>query len=101
MNRHGVEISENNIAQFCRDHKISEFAIFGSVLRDDFSPTSDVDVLITLTPDCGYSLFDLAVIQEQLQAIFNREVDLVEKASLKNPFRKKEILDHMEVIYAA
>lgn len=101
MNRHGVEISENKIAQFCRDHKISEFAIFGSVLRDDFSPTSDVDVLVTFTPDCRYSLFDLAVIQEQLQSIFNREVDLVEKASLKNPFRKKEILDHMEIIYAA
>lgn len=101
MNRHGVEISENKIAQFCRDHKISEFAIFGSVLRDDFSPTSDVDVLVTFTPDCRYSLFDLAIIQEQLQTIFNREVDLVEKASLKNPFRKKEILDHMEVIYAA
>ncbi len=101
MNRHGIEISENKIAQFCRDHKISEFAIFGSVLRDDFSPTSDVDVLVTFTPDCGYSLFDLAIIQEQLKAIFNREVDIVEKASLKNPFRKKEILDHMEVIYAA
>lgn len=101
MNRHGVEISENKIAQFCRDHKISEFAVFGSLLRDDFSPTSDVDVLVTFTPDCGYSLLDLAIIQEQLQAIFDREVDLVEKASLKNPFRKKEILDHMEVIYAA
>ena len=101
MNRHGVEISENKISQFCRDHKISEFAVFGSLLRDDFSPTSDVDVLVTFTPDCGYSLLDLAMIQEQLQAIFDREVDLVEKAGLKNPFRKKEILDHMEVIYAA
>lgn len=101
MNRHGVEISKNKIAQFCRDHKILEFAVFGSVLRSDFSPTSDVDVLVTFTPDCGYSLLDLAIIQEQLQAIFDREVDLVEKASLKNPFRKREILDHMEVIYAA
>lgn len=44
MNRHGVEISENIIAKFCRDHKILEFAVFGSVLRDDFNPTSDVDV---------------------------------------------------------
>ena len=101
MNRYAIEISENEIAQFCRDHKISEFAVFGSVLRDDFTPTSDVDVLVTFTPDCGYSLLDLAMIKEQLQTIFNRDVDIVEKASLKNPFRKKEILDHMEVIYAA
>ncbi|MCK5565144.1 MAG: nucleotidyltransferase family protein [Planctomycetes bacterium] len=101
MNRHGVEISEDRIAQFCREHKISEFAVFGSVLRDDFSQTSDVDVLVTFAPDCGYSLLDLAMIQEKLQNIFDREVDLVEKASLTNPFRKKDILDHMEVIYAA
>jgi predicted nucleotidyltransferase len=101
MNRHAMDIPEKKIAQFCRDHKISEFAVFGSILRDDFGPTSDVDVLVTFTDDCGYSLLDLAMIKEQLQAIFNREVDIVEKASLKNPFRKKEILDHMEVIYAA
>ena len=101
MNRHAIEISETEIAQFCQDHKISEFAIFGSILREDFSPTSDVDVLVTFTPDCRYSLLDLAMIKEQLQAIFNRDVDIVEKAGLKNPFRNKEILDHMEVIYAA
>ena len=70
MNRHGVEISKEKIAHFCRDHKISEFAVFGSVLRDDFSPKSDVDVLVTFTPDCGYSLLDLAMIQGQLQDIF-------------------------------
>ena len=101
MSRYGVEIPEKKIARFCRDHKISEFAVFGSVLRDDFNPASDVDVLVTFTPDCGYSLLDLAMIKEQLEAIFDRKVDLVEKAGLKNPFRKKEILDHMEVIYAA
>lgn len=101
MTFHGFEISEEKIADFCRDNKISEFAVFGSILTKNFRPSSDIDILVTFTPDCGYSLFELAVIQEKLQDIFGRKVDLVEKAALKNPFRKKEILDHMEVIYAA
>ncbi len=101
MNRHGIEISQSTISRFCREHKILEFAVFGSILTEDFRPESDVDVLVTFAPDCRYTLFDLAKIQEQLRVIFNRDVDLVEKAGLKNPFRRKEILDHMEVIYAA
>ncbi len=101
MTYHGFEISEEKIAGFCRENKISEFAVFGSIMTNDFRPSSDIDILVTFTPDCGYSLFELAVIQEKLQDILGRKVDLVEKAALKNPFRKKEILDHMEVIYAA
>jgi predicted nucleotidyltransferase len=101
MTFHGFEISEQKIASFCKEHKISEFAVFGSILTGDFRPSSDIDILVTFDPDCGYSLFELAVIQDKLQIFFGRKVDLVEKAALKNPFRKKKILDHMEVIYAA
>ncbi|MBW8015209.1 MAG: nucleotidyltransferase family protein [Planctomycetes bacterium] len=101
MTFHGFEISEEKIASFCRENKISEFAVFGSILTGDFRPSSDIDILVTFDANCGYSLFELAMIQEKLQNILGRKVDLVEKAALKNPFRKKDILDHMEVIYAA
>ncbi len=76
-------------------------ALFGSVLRDDFRPESDIDVLVTVTPDAPWSLFDLAEMQEELKGILGRETDLVEKEGLRNPFRRHEILNHMEVVYAA
>ena len=98
---HSIELPEERIADFCRRWKITEFAVFGSVLREDFSPDSDIDVLVTFTEDCGHSLFDLAQMQDELKAILAREVDLVEKAGLRNPFRKHAILNNMEVIYAA
>ena len=95
------EIPEKKIARLCKQWKISEFALFGSVLRNDFTAKSDIDVLITFLPNCGHSLFDLAQIQEELENILARKVDVVEKAGLQNPFRKYEILNNMEVIYAA
>jgi predicted nucleotidyltransferase len=76
-------------------------ALFGSVLRDDFGPNSDIDVLVTLEPDAALDLFDLAELQEAMEAVFHRPVDIIEKAALRNPFRKNHILQTMEVIYAA
>ncbi len=96
-----IDLPEEKIAEFCRQWKITEFALFGSVLRDVFRPDSDIDVLVTFTDDCGHSLFDLVQMQEQLKTILAHEVDLVEKAGLRNPFRRHNILNNMEVIYAA
>ena len=101
MKFHNIDIPEERIADFCRRWKVVELALFGSVLRDDFRPDSDIDVLVTFTADCGWSLFDLAEMREELKDIFQREVDLVEKEGLRNPFRRHEILNHMEVVYAA
>ena len=101
MKFHNIELPEERIAEFYRRRKVTELALFGSVLRDDFGPDSDIDVLVTFTPDCGWSLFDLAQMQEELKDIFQREVDLVEKEGLRNPFRRHEILNNMEVVYAA
>ena len=101
MRFHEIDLPKEKIADFCQRWKITEFALFGSVLRDDFGPDSDIDVLATFAEDCGYSLFDLAQIQEELKAILAHEVDLVEKGSLRNPFRRHAILNNMEVIYAA
>ena len=96
-----INLPKEKIAEFCRQWKITEFALFGSVLRDDFRSDSDIDVLVTFADDCGHSLFDLVQMQEQLKTILAHEVDLVEKAGLRNPFRRHHILNNMEVIYAA
>ena len=76
-------------------------AVFGSVLRDDFRPESDVDVLVSFTDDAHWSLYDWVDIQEELKGMFGRDVDLVEKKSLHNPFRRHAILTTKQVIYAA
>ena len=101
MKLQGFDLPEHKIVEFCRQYKVKELAFFGSVLRGDFRSDSDIDVLVTFESNCGYSLLDLVQIQDELSAILGREVDLVEKASLRNPFRRYSILNNMEVIYAA
>lgn len=100
-NKIPIDIPQEKIAEFCRKWKVLEFALFGSVLREDFGPASDVDVLVTLEPDAPWSLFEWVDMIEELKSIFGREVDLVEKTTLRNPFRRYEILNNMQVIYAA
>ena len=101
MNKPHLIIPRKKIGEFCRRWKAVEFSLFGSVLRDDFRPDSDVDVLVTFAPDAKVSLFDLVGMQDELKAIFKREVDLVEKDALENPFRKREILGTAQVVYAS
>jgi uncharacterized protein len=96
-----IDIDQEKIATFCRKWKVREFALFGSVLRDDFGPESDVDVLLTFEPDAPWSTFDLAEMIEELKAMFARDVDLVEKEGLDNPIRRRAILESSQVIYAA
>ena len=88
------------IEDFSRRWKITEFSLFGSVLREDFGPGSDVDVLVSFKEDATWSLFDLVEMKAELGEIFGREVDLVEKGSLRNPFRRHAIMSGREVIYA-
>ena len=96
-----LEVNQERIKEFCQRWKIAEFSLFGSVLREDFNPESDVDVLISFEPDIPWSLFDWVDMIDELKSIFGREVDLVEKSGLRNPFRRKEIMAHHQVIYAA
>ena len=88
------------VAQFCHRWQITEFALFGSVLRDDFRPDSDVDVLVTFAPQAPWTLFDLVDMRDELTQRFGREVDVVSRRALKNPFRRKRILETRRVIYA-
>jgi predicted nucleotidyltransferase len=96
-----ANIPGERIAEFCRKWKIMEFALFGSILRDDFRPESDVDVVVELAEGAPWSLFEWVDMIEELKAIFGREVDLVEKSAISNPFRRKAILANREVLYAA
>ena len=101
MNYHGLDIPEQTIAEFCRKWWLTEVALFGSVLRSDFRPDSDVDVLITLSRDAPWSLWDMDDLSDELRRLLGREVDVVSKRALKNPFRRHEILTTRRVIYAA
>jgi len=101
MNYHGIDISQDKLAELCRKWKVTELSVFGSILRDDFGPDSDIDFLVVFRPDALWSLWDLMEMKEQLEALFPRPVDLVEKEALRNPWRKREILNTYEVVYAA
>lgn len=96
-----LHISQEDVASFCRRNQIKELALFGSVLRDDIRPDSDVDVLVDFEPNAGHSLFDFVRMQEELGRLFGRKIDLVEKSGLCNPFRRYEILRTRQVIFAA
>lgn len=96
-----LDIPHEAIAEFCRRWKVKELAIFGSALGDDFRPESDVDVLVVFDEDAEWDLFDHMEAEEQLEQIFGREVDLVEKKAIRNPFRRHHILRNHEVIYEA
>jgi hypothetical protein len=99
-----IEIPIDKIADFCQRWKIIEFAFFGSVLRDDFRPDSDIDVLVKFAPDARWTLFNHVDMQDELEAIFGRKVDLVSKRGIersRNYIRRKAILNSAKVIYAA
>jgi predicted nucleotidyltransferase len=99
-----IDIPHDEIAAFCRKWRITELALFGSVLRDDFRPDSDVDVLVTFSPDASKRFRDWLEMQDELELIFQRKVDLVSRRAVEesdNPFRKNHILRHMEPVYVA
>jgi predicted nucleotidyltransferase len=89
---------------YCKKWRIREFAVFGSILREDFTDKSDIDVLVTFAEDVRYSLFDLVRMNNELESILGREVDLMTRRSVEqstNPIRRHEILASSKVIYGA
>jgi predicted nucleotidyltransferase len=97
-------IPREKIAEFCGRWKITELALFGSVVRDDFRPDSDVDVLVTFTPEAEWSLFDHVTMEEELSSILDRKVDLVSRRGIersRNWIRRKAILEAAEPFYVA
>ncbi len=99
-----VEIDQARLAEFCRRWKVTELAQFGSSLRDDFGPTSDVDLLVTFSRDADWSLFDHFRMEQELADMLGREVDLVSRRGIegsRNWIRRREILRTARTIYAA
>lgn len=96
-----INVPMDKIRDFCRRWKIVEFALIGSVLRDDFRPDSDIDVLLSFEENAGWSLYDVVDMKDELKAMFGREIDLVEKEAIRNPYRRHNMLIDKEVLYAA
>lgn len=99
-----IELPAEKVVEFCRRWKITEFARFGSVLRDDFRLDSDVDVLVTFGSDAEWSLFNHVEMQDELKRLLGRSVDLVSRRGLersRNYIRRKAILNSAEVVYVA
>lgn len=103
MNAH-IDIPPEKITALCKRWQIAELALFGSVLRDDFGPESDVDVLVRFDSQARHTLVDLAQIEDQLGATLGRKVDLIEREAVErspNYIRRRAILQSAETIYAA
>jgi len=98
MSRARIEVPQKRIAEFCRRHHIRWLALFGWVLRDDFRPDSDIDVLVEFEPEHRYTYFTLARIEEELASLLGRKVDLHVPKTL-HPFIRDKVLSQAEALY--
>jgi predicted nucleotidyltransferase len=101
LHKNGIFFNYDDVVCLCKKFCINELSIFGSSVRDDFSPSSDVDVLVSFNNDSKITLFDIMNLESEFSQLLKRDVGIVEKKSLKNPIRKNRILATREVIYAA
>ena len=99
-----LNVTEEQIAAFCQKWKIVRFELFGSALRDDFDAASDIDVLASFQEGSPHGLTELLSMEEELQALFGRHVDLVERRLVetsRNWVRRRNILQSARLLYAA
>src|SRR5215218_1795484 len=98
MKQLALKIPEDKIADFCRRHHIRKLALFGSVLRDDFRPDSDVDVLVEFEPGQTVGLIRLVGIERELSELLGRRVDLRKPGDLSRYFRQ-QVVDAAEILF--
>ena len=99
-----LKLSREELEEFCRRWRIRELCLFGSALREDFQPDSDVDFLVRFAPDAEWSLLDHARMERELEKLLGRKVDLVSRAAVEqspNWIRRREILQTARRLYAA
>jgi hypothetical protein len=99
-----IALPQAEIEAFCQRWQITRMELFGSVLREDFRPDSDVDVLVTFAPDVKLTFANLMQIESELESIFRRRVDVGTRRSVeedRNYLRRHIILDSSRVIYEA
>lgn len=98
-----IDIPQQELDDFCRKWKIREVSLFGSVLREDFGPRSDVDVMVAFEPGAVISLLDMVDAELELAEILGRPVDLLERSAVEhseNWIRRRRILGSARTIYA-
>jgi len=101
LEKNGVFLKYNDVVHLCKKYSIVELSLFGSSIRDDFTQNSDVDILVSFDQNATISLFDIIELENEFSRLLHREVDIVEKESLKNPIRKNKILSTREILYVA
>lgn len=97
-----ISIDDNKLSSFCQKWKVTEMSLFGSVAQGHARPNSDVDILISFTPDAGWSLLDHVAMQEEMSTLLQRNVDLVTRRSIErstNEIRKRSILENTVPLY--
>ena len=97
-----IDTPRDQSGAFCGRWQVTELALFGSVLRDDFGPDSDIDVLVRFDRQARHTLHDIEQMENELGRILGRDVDLVERTSIersRNYIRRKVIFDSAETIY--
>jgi hypothetical protein len=98
-----IELPMPKIADFCHKWQVTEFSLFGSILRDDFRPESDIDVMVQFHPDAHPTFRSLDQMEAELKTIFHRDIDLITRQGIessRNYLRRHEILSSAQVIYA-
>jgi predicted nucleotidyltransferase len=98
-----INLPMEKIAEFCHQWQVTEFALFGSVLRDDFRPDSDIDVMVQFHPEAHPTFSTLDQMEAELKTIFDRDIDLITRQGIetsRNYLRRHEILSSAQVIYA-
>jgi predicted nucleotidyltransferase len=98
----GIQVAPDVLKDFCQRWKIRELAVFGSALRKDFGPGSDVDLLATFAENSRLSLWDMIAAEDEAAQVFGRPVDLVERSSVEqseNWIRRDRILSTARTIY--
>ena len=99
-----LDLPPDRLAEFCRRRRVTELALFGSALREDFRPDSDVDLLVTFDEDAPWGIFDIVRMKDELAAMLGRPVDLIERRAIersRNWIRRREILGTARPVYVA
>jgi len=97
-----IQIPQTAVEEYCRQWQIVRMSLFGSALREDFRPDSDIDVMVEFSTTADHNVFDLSVMRRELESLLGRRVDLVERRLVEesaNYIRRRQILESAEVIY--
>jgi hypothetical protein len=103
MSSVAIDLPTEKIADFCQRWQVMEFALFGSVLRDDFRPDSDIDIMVQFHPEAHPTFSSLDQMEAELKTMFHRDIDLITRQGIetsRNYLRRHEILSSAQVIYA-